>query len=420
MLTNKGIRLKGSRVLFMLEQKAKELVKKLVDAGYLAYFAGGWVRDFLRGEPSHDIDIATSAKPEEVMELFERSFAVGLSFGVVRVIFEEEIFEVASFRADGAYVNGRQPTSICFCDAKTDALRRDFSINGMFYDPLEEKIYDYVGGQEDLKRGLVRAIGDPWQRFEEDRLRILRAVRFSARLSFAIEENTQKAIIDYADKLFPAVSVERVWQEFKQMVKDGNFSIACQLMQDLGLIEKIFPKARLNEKTVAVLQALPKNCAAVLAFMQLFLHLTLKERLEVCAFLKMSSREKDLLELYEMGALLAEEESMDFVNDVQWAHFYAKEDAWQLIELLALQQKNPESFLQKRQEQRKRLEPFVQRIVLKKPLLTSEVLLKRGIKGPLLGKLLKEAENISISEALEDQKKLLELLQKSPLWPEGL
>src|SRR5687768_8185557 len=161
-----------------LESSARRVVVRLQDAGFTAFYAGGCVRDMLRGQEPHDYDIATNAKPEEIARLFRRTVAVGAQFGVICVIENDAEFQVASFRADGLYVDGRHPQSITFASPREDAERRDFTINGMFFDPVRATLIDYVGGQTDLRKKLLRAIGDPAARFREDRLRMLRAVRF--------------------------------------------------------------------------------------------------------------------------------------------------------------------------------------------------------------------------------------------------
>ena len=173
---------------------AKSIVAKLSRAGYTAYFAGGWVRDYVMGHPSEDIDIATNAAPAEIMDLFPHTILVGLAFGVVIVVIEGHQFEVATFRKDLQYIDGRHPQGIEMSTPREDALRRDFTINGMFYDPLEEVIHDFVHGQEDIRLGIIRTIGNPHERFFEDRLRMLRAFRFSSRFSFSIDPETQEAI----------------------------------------------------------------------------------------------------------------------------------------------------------------------------------------------------------------------------------
>ena len=171
---------------------ATAIVRKLVAAGYTAYFAGGWVRDYLMGHPSEDIDLATDAPPEKIIDLFPKTLLVGVAFGVVVVIVDGHQFEVATFRRDIDYADGRKPSKIELSTAEEDAFRRDFTINGMFYDPLTNQILDYVGGQEDLKKKIIRAIGNPHKRIQEDRLRMIRAVRLSCRFDFQIEEKTKE------------------------------------------------------------------------------------------------------------------------------------------------------------------------------------------------------------------------------------
>jgi poly(A) polymerase len=151
-----------------LQSVATEICKTLLDHGYIAYFAGGWVRDLLLGRQTDEIDIATSAPPYIIQELFPKTIPVGIAFGVVIVVKEGINFEVTTFRKDHIYIDGRHPTGIDFSTPKKDAERRDFTINGMFYDPLTQTIYDYIGGQEDLKNGIIRAIGNAHERFLED------------------------------------------------------------------------------------------------------------------------------------------------------------------------------------------------------------------------------------------------------------
>src|ERR1700678_3922236 len=178
-----------------MNPRARDIVAQLQRAGHTAYFAGGCVRDRLLGKEAKDYDIATSALPEQVQKLFPRVTDVaGKCFGVVRVMAGDESFEVATFRQDGPYKDGRHPESVRFATAEEDAQRRDFTINGLFYDPVAEKLIDYVGGEADLRAKVLRAIGVPADRFGEDQLRLLRAIRFAARLNFKIEPYTWEAI----------------------------------------------------------------------------------------------------------------------------------------------------------------------------------------------------------------------------------
>src|SRR3984893_14311118 len=178
-----------------MEKTAREIVSRLREGGHVAYFAGGCVRDIVRGETPKDFDIATDATPGVVQKIFARTYAVGAHFGVIVVLENGFQFEVATFRSDDVYVDGRRPSAVHFSSPEEDAKRRDFTINGMFFDPLANEVIDFVGGRADLEAKLVRAIGDPAERFAEDRLRMLRAVRFAAVLDYKIDNRTWEALI---------------------------------------------------------------------------------------------------------------------------------------------------------------------------------------------------------------------------------
>src|SRR5215468_11668695 len=167
-----------------MEEAARKVAAHLREAGHIAYFAGGCVRDMVRGLAPKDYDIATDARPDTVQKLFPRTYAVGAHFGVIIVLEDGFQFEVATFRSDAAYIDGRHPSAVHFSSPEEDAKRRDFTINGMFYDPVAEQVIDLVGGQADIDAKLVRAIGEPAKRFAEDRLRMLRAARFATALDY--------------------------------------------------------------------------------------------------------------------------------------------------------------------------------------------------------------------------------------------
>jgi poly(A) polymerase len=191
---------------------AGEIVARLQGAGFTAFWVGGCVRDFLLGRAPLDFDIATDAKPEQVEKLFHKTIPVGRKFGVVIVVEDGQQFQVATFRAEADYQDGRRPEKIIFANAEADARRRDFTVNGLFYDPLTQKIHDWVGGENDLRAKIIRTIGAPEERFGEDHLRMLRAVRFAARLGFEIEAKTFAAIQTLAPKI-KLISAERVRDE---------------------------------------------------------------------------------------------------------------------------------------------------------------------------------------------------------------
>ena len=181
-----------------MEKIAREVARRLREHGHVAYFAGGCVRDMVRGLPAKDFDIATDATPDIVQKIFPRTFAVGAHFGVVVVVESELNFEVATFRSDGAYLDHRHPTDVRFSSPEEDAKRRDFTINGMFFDPEKDEVIDFVGGRADIEAKIIRAIGNASQRFEEDRLRMLRAIRFAVELDYKIDSETWKALVDSA------------------------------------------------------------------------------------------------------------------------------------------------------------------------------------------------------------------------------
>jgi poly(A) polymerase len=222
-------------------RKAERLVQRLVEAGHQALFAGGCVRDMVRGETPHDYDVATDATPAEVEALFERTVAVGSRFGVVLVMVGGDQFEVATFRSDGAYSDGRHPDEVRYGDAREDALRRDFTINGLFYDPAKDEILDFVGGQADIEAGVIRAIGDPDQRFGEDALRMLRAVRFAAQFGYRLEEATEAALRAHAHDI-RQVSAERVREELARILTGPRPGLGVSLARRTGLLREVLPE----------------------------------------------------------------------------------------------------------------------------------------------------------------------------------
>ncbi len=220
---------------------AAAIAQKLHEHGYVAYFAGGCVRDALLKIPPKDIDIATSANPDEVQSLFHRTIPVGVQFGVVRVLAAEMEFEVATFRSDGVYLDGRHPSEVRLSTPAQDAIRRDFTINGMFYDPLSDTVIDYVKGREDLSRKLIRAIGEPSKRFAEDRLRMLRAIRFASALAFEIESGTWSAIKREAQEI-AIVSPERIREELLKILVNPHRLRGFDLLDKSGLLAVVLPE----------------------------------------------------------------------------------------------------------------------------------------------------------------------------------
>ena len=225
-----------------LRESSQELVQRLQDAGFTAYWAGGCVRDMLLNLQPHDYDIATNAHPDQVTKLFPRADLVGKNFGVVVVPFHGINFEIATFRQDYDYRDGRRPERVVFVTPEEDAQRRDFTINAMFYDPIAAKLHDFTGGQTDLDAKLVRCVGTPKRRFTEDHLRMLRAVRFAARLDFEIESETAAAIKEQSAKI-ARISPERIRDELtKILLESKRPGDAVLQLEELGLLQIILPE----------------------------------------------------------------------------------------------------------------------------------------------------------------------------------
>ena len=223
-------------------ESALGVVKTLQANGYEALFAGGCVRDHLLGRTPSDYDVATNARPEIVEDLFPRTLPLGKAFGVIAVIDGKCVVEVATFRKDADSSDGRRPHSITFCAAKEDALRRDFTINGMFYDPVAEKLIDYVHGKHDLEAEVVRAIGEPVRRFQEDHLRMLRALRFTHTLGFSLEPQTEDAISKMAP-LIQQISAERIEVELSRILTESiHPGEALRHLCEVGLLEQFLPE----------------------------------------------------------------------------------------------------------------------------------------------------------------------------------
>ncbi|MEN8254369.1 MAG: HD domain-containing protein [Verrucomicrobiota bacterium] len=228
----------------ILQQKniALKVVQALQSKGFLAFFAGGCVRDNLLGREPKDYDVATNAIPEEVEALFPKTIPIGKAFGVIAVVEGKETVEVATFRKEAGTLDGRHPETVHFCAAKEDALRRDFTINGIFYDPVAEQLHDHVHGQRDLEKRIITAIGDPTERFKEDHLRMLRAVRFAHTLGFALDPETENAIRNMAH-LIAKISAERIEMELTRiLVESLRPGDALVHLYELGLLEYILPE----------------------------------------------------------------------------------------------------------------------------------------------------------------------------------
>lgn len=257
-----------------MKQHALLVVKNLREAGFTALWAGGCVRDMLLGNEPHDYDVASDASPDQVRKLFRRTIAVGAQFGVIEVLGPEPGLhvQVATFRSDGQYTDGRHPDSVRFGTPQEDALRRDFTINGLFFDPVTEEVIDYVGGQKDLTSKILRAIGNPDTRIEEDKLRMLRAIRFVSRLGFTLEEQTAEAIRSRPADI-KQVSTERITEELKKMLVHPTRVMAVELLWNLKLLETLLPRFKPATLQLPMLENLPERVSFPLAWAALLLDL---------------------------------------------------------------------------------------------------------------------------------------------------
>lgn len=273
-------------------QAAEKIIKTLNRAGHEALLAGGCVRDILLGTEPKDFDIATDATPDQICAVFPHAQRVGAHFGVVIVRKYGFPVEVATFRTDGSYSDGRHPDRVEFATAEQDALRRDFTINGMFYDTQRRVVIDHVGGQEDLASRRIQAIGNPEARFEEDHLRMLRAVRFAARLGFEIEPETYEAIYNRADKI-KRISSERVREELEKILCDQQRVVGFRLLCETGLLPHLWPQARWSTSLVgqsqAALAALPKQVSFELAVVTMLHQHSVQHVRQVCRALRCSN-----------------------------------------------------------------------------------------------------------------------------------
>jgi poly(A) polymerase len=370
------------------KQAAIQIVKSLRQAGYQALLAGGCVRDMLLKRRPSDYDVAADAKPEDVMKLFKRTLKVGAKFGVIVVLIDDIQVEVATFRTESDYEDGRHPAKVQFSTPKEDAARRDFTINAMFYDPIEKKVIDYFEGQEDLKKKIIRTVGKPAERFSEDYLRMLRAVRFSAQLDFAIDEKTKAAICDGA-KNITKISGERIAAELEGILISPNRAKGIQLLMESGLAGFIFHECSCSGPafTIRLLSQLPRQIDFPLGLAALFTGLETNIAMEKCELLKLSNNQNKHIEfLLDHRGTLLKDLSLSELKLLLGGPYFEDLFALQKAILKAAgQSTGPLNKLRKRTKQLKGVE------LRPKPLLDGHDLISLGaVPGPALGQLTKE------------------------------
>lgn len=388
---------------------AHKVYQKLVDAKYETYFAGGCVRDLLRGQPAKDLDLATKAEPEEILKLFPKTVAVGQQFGVIRVIEGSQNIEVATFRQDGDYKDGRRPESVTYADAENDAMRRDFTVNALFLDPQKRKVLDYVGGLQDLKTKTLRTVGSPDQRFAEDHLRILRALRFEAQLGFEIEDSTWKSLCHHISWLSD-VSEERVREELLLLLISGGRQQGLEKLESSGALAVLFPllaKASPQIWWRNVFSLGPWPCPSVrwVAFFWPLLarKISFEVLLTEAEKIRLTREDKRLLKV-----------ASDFLHHRNWdqirwgekVSFYFEGGGESLLQM-------QESVSSQKGKYLKPLEEHVNRLGFKQlpqPLLTGHDVL--FLNGQRRGDALKEAYFLQLEGSLKDRSEALHWLQE--------
>ena len=398
------------------ESLARSVVQKLQSSGHVAYWAGGCVRDRLMGRPPKDYDVATSARPEQVVEIFPRAQKVGAAFGVILVREKNQQVEVATFRADGAYSDGRRPDSVRFTDAREDARRRDFTCNALFLDPIADELHDFVDGRKDIDARILRAVGNPQERFAEDHLRMLRAVRFAARLGFAIEENT-RAAVDTLQKNIATISRERIGEEIRMMLEHPARVAVLELLASFPqMFEEVFGLP-LNPGAVQydwpITAGLPAETTRAVALLALLLDLQLSTPAECIpamrARLMLSNEETE--ELAWLAARLPQLEEWEDLAKSAFKRLMADPRFGHLESLYRADPANADQLLALAE----RTASLREEGVAPPPFVTGDVLIKLGAApGPTFKRWLDtlydrqlEGELISRDAALEAAKQLI-------------
>jgi poly(A) polymerase len=370
------------------KQAAVQIVRRLRQAGFEALLAGGCVRDMLLKRRPNDYDVATNARPQDVSRLFRRTLKVGAKFGVVVVLIDKNQIEVATFRTESNYSDGRHPAKVSFTTAKKDAARRDFTINAMFYDPVTRKVIDYYGGQADLKNKIIRTVGDPAERFSEDYLRMLRAVRFSTQLGFSIDPQTKSAVCAGAQNI-TKISGERIATELEGILVSPNRTNGVLLLIKMGLAGVIFPGFAASDAdfAIGVLSNLPKEIDFALGLAGLFAGFPTQFAIEKCEPLKLSRNHyRHITFLLDHRDKLLSDLSLSelklFLSGPYFDDLFTLQKA---IQKAKGQTIGPLIKLRKRISQLKGVE------LKPKPLLTGHDLIALGaVPGPTLGQLLRE------------------------------
>lgn len=387
-----------------------DIIKKLRNEGYQAYFAGGCVRDMLIDRKAKDYDVATNAKPYQVVEIFPRTLEIGAQFGVIMVVNNKDTVEVATFRSEKKYEDGRHPAEVEFTTVREDALRRDFTINGLYYDPIEDKVLDFVNGQADLKRKIIRAIGNPQERFTEDYLRILRAIRFSSQLGFEIEEETFKAVVANAEML-KHISNERIAAELEGILTSENRISGIRLLLKSKIDSIIFKgiSSQNIKDSLATLGAIEDGMSFMLALAAIFSRCSVKIALCNCKSLKLSNHQlKEIKFMLENINVLNSDISLSRLKGLLKEEAFKKLCQLQkaIIKALNLPSKKFEGTIKRANEiPKEKISPA--------PLLNGNEIMAMGVQGgPELGALAKKMYNAQLEELIITPEQAREWIKK--------
>jgi poly(A) polymerase len=375
------------------------VVKCLRQKGFAALFAGGCVRDMLLGRRANDYDVVTDAVPEEIIGLFRRTLKIGAQFGVVMVLRDGKQIEVATFRTEGGYADGRHPKTVEFATAKEDALRRDFTVNGMFYEPTGREVLDFVGGREDIERKIIRTIGDAHERFGEDYLRMLRAVRFAVRLDFEIEKKTWAAMCELAGKIVH-ISAERIAAELEGILTHPNRRCGAVLLVESGLAKHIFTPMTPGDFAFGteVLGRMGKRVDWPMALAGWFAAMDAKKALAAAETLKPSGAAVKHLRflLEKRGALLDGDLPLAELKMLAATPYF-----WDLLDFQAAMQKVRGESVAALAKIKKRVMALKGKNLCPKPLLDGHELIALGaVAGPMVGRLGREMYIAQLGEQI--------------------
>lgn len=379
--------------------QALHVIKRLRHEGFEALLAGGCVRDRLLGRAASDYDVVTDAVPDQVVALFRRTLKIGAQFGVVMVLLDGKQVEVATFRTEGGYQDGRRPGHIQFASAREDAARRDFTVNGMFYDPLDKTLYDFVGGQADVQAKLLRTIGEPELRFSEDFLRMLRAIRFAVKLDFAIDPATWQSIVTHASTI-ACISGERIAAELEEILTHPNRRRGAELLFESGLARAIFVDFddAAQQAALATLDRLPRAVNFALAMAALYAGLPTDRAMAMCLGLKLSNATLKHIRflLSHRGVLCQAELPLSRLKQLMHEPYFTDLMTFQNAILKAERKSlRPMSALKKRAEA---IDPAC---VHPEPLLDGHTLIALGaVPGPMVGRLSRELYIAQLEEHL--------------------